>query len=506
MHQIIADTRPARMGPRLHFPERSDIAETRLYASRYLGQARRNGIRVYRHSATRLREALELRCGPIPLIDLDQAEEWIAGLPEDNRERLRAERNAVVAAWRRAFPLLPGERIIRDGMTALADPWQGNDAHTLVYSRRTDLGELAVVAQGTHIDLDTGDYVWTHPASRATSRPSLSAVEAFGVGGATVDMVEECISTFSTIMAACGPEGQVVGAVALVLNTILKVAFPETQVNLPTVIDQIVKQDLAQHNIEQDMTRLLAYTAWMKHQAQDAIANHYDYQQGQEYDETLQNIKDTIEHALDPSNPLLQSISDLQYGKYPCEPEFQIMALPVFLQGVSIHLLFLQTAILLSNNATTFKTSRTESLVNTAKDYLQHLQTQLDTISSRYEHRMACRTSQIYDFSYSECSGGMCTDEKVVYFIDLYGSEYPQRDTIEMHGWANIAGWERCGHAKGGGFDCPDMKPAQAEYFAQLDADFRTHYNFGAKRESDLREAMNMLQGIIDTYSPMVSA
>ncbi|ONK15987.1 hypothetical protein [Streptomyces sp. MP131-18] len=501
LYQIIV-ARPKMTGPRLHFPDQPRTVDARLYASRYLGRARRGERLLYRHKPQHLRGVLTRRTGRLPVFSPEQVEDWLRKLPDDKQQQVRASMAAALPQWRRNYPLLRGEEITEERITALSDLWKGNEKYTLVYTRNAGPAALAVVAQGCSVDPESGTYRCLE-RSAASSRPGTPAV-----GDGTLDIVEQCLNTLGQIAFTCGPEGQVVGAAALILNTILSVGFGQSQVNLPKVIDDIMKQDLAEDHIYQDMTHLLTYTSWIAEQAEAAIENDYDYKQGQAYEETLADIKTSVKNALEPNFPLLQTISDLQNGEYPSDPEFQLMALPVLLVGISIHLLYLQISILLSNDATTFKSPATVYLVNAAKDYLAHLQDKVGTISDRYAQRMDASHTAIGETTFTHCAGIQCGDEHIIFFQDWNTSQYPQRESLPLpeSGESNLVWYAYCDSEKGGGWDCPsgDAQSAYTDYWQGVDTDFRNHYNYSSKRQDDLSQAIASVQAIIDRYEPLL--
>ncbi|WP_433260826.1 hypothetical protein ACQPZF_25175 [Actinosynnema sp. CS-041913] len=513
LYQII-ESRRVPIGARLHFPGKGDSANL-LYAITYFGRVRRKG-RAIRGLHPRRRRTddphefaqLRLHCGELPVFQESVVNQWLDKFDKTKREQLIARRDKAIAAWRKGYPLRPNEKVTSEFMTALQTHWGGNEQYTLVYSRSTDQGALAVVVQGSKIDRNTGDYE--------------CLAEGFGLASeidgraeakdspVPLDIVEQCLGTLSMIAFACGPYGAVIGAVGLALNTILTVSFPPKQVNLPKILDDILKADLAVDHIRDDMTKILAYTKWVSQQAEAAVANEYNYKQGKAYNDTLNEIKSTVTNALEPNYPLLTAISRLQNGDFDTGglAPFKILALPAFIQGMTIHLLYLQVSILLSNDATTFKSPKTVYLVNAAKDYQKHLKTQIGAISDKYYSRMRYSGSPIEQTPTShDCSGGYCTYSSYLMFEDPMSDSFPRRPATFLpprNEWRAVW-YEKCDPKKGGGWDCPssDAQKAHKDYWASVETDLRNFYNFSATRQDDLNKAVGRLQEIIDKYEPL---
>ncbi|MFF2374583.1 hypothetical protein ACFVUW_09395 [Streptomyces xiamenensis] len=431
IHQLLVKAKLTRSS-RLHFPDQPATSDARIYAGQYLPHTSYASHLVGKPG---LSQILDYRTGPLPVLDPDGFESLLASLEPEQRDRVQEWSAAAIANWRRSLPLLPNEELTHDRITALTDPWNGNPASSLVYHRLTDRGQLAVVAQGSRAETVIGKPAETE------QRPCGSLAETPGDGppppaiASEIDIVKQSLNTLGMISYACGPGGAIIGSANLALATILNVLFPPQQINLVDAIDKVIKQDLANDHIQNNMTTLLTYTTWWSMQAKNAQTHKYTDQQSQAYKDTLDHIKQEIDFAIGPNSSLQKAVTDLRTGEYQSTPEFQLIALPVFMLGASTHLAFLLGSVIYSTDATTVKSPKTVELVNYAKLYKKHVEDSVDIIQKRWDSRMKnytpynlARQSKIY---HCDQTGMTCADEMICYWIDDHGGEFPKRSTTQ---------------------------------------------------------------------------
>lgn len=431
IHQLLVKAKLSRSS-RLHFPDQPATSDARIYAAQYLPHTSHASHLVGRPGLSRI---LDHRTGPLPILNADGFDALTSSLEPEQRDRVQKWSAAAIAEWRQKLPLLPGEQLTRDRITALTEEWSGNPATSLVYHRLTNRGQLAVVAQGSTAEAVTGNL------PESAQRPCGSPAESSSDGpppptiASELDIVKQSLNTLGMISYACGPAGAIIGSTNLVLATILNVLFPPQQINLVDAIDKVMKQDLANDHIHNNMTTLLTYTTWWSMQAKNAQSNKYTDAQSQAYKDTLNHIKQEIDFAIGPNSSLQKAVTDLRTGQYESTPEFQLIALPVFMLGASTHLAFLLGSIIYSTDATTVKSPKTAELVNYAKLYKKHVEDSIEIIQKRWDSRMKnytpynlARQSKVY---HCDQTGMTCADEMLCYWIDDHGGEFPKRNTTQ---------------------------------------------------------------------------
>ncbi|MFE4669753.1 insecticidal delta-endotoxin Cry8Ea1 family protein [Streptomyces sp. NPDC056716] len=483
LHQIIA----ARTGgpePDLHFPARNGGPEASVYAGTYLQRTRRAS-----HQPPAFRALLDESTGPLPLLDQREFTSLLSGLLSGAEPDLCRQLQDMVtretAVRRQSHPLLRGERIEEDYITALAEPWRDRGQHALVYYRRTNLGELAVI-----------------PIASATSTATSTGVAGNSAATTTMDIVRQSLTTVSMIAFACGPEGVIVGAGGLILNTILSIAFPPEQVDLPKAISDLVKQDLADDHLLQAAPKILAYTTWISEYAKAKKGFKFTSKEEKAYQSTFAELKKNVEDALSPGSPLLQTISELQNGTYPSTPEFQYIALPLFCLAASTHLTMLQVDILLTkdDDATTWHSPKTAYFIEAATRYADHIRDSLKVVYyGRYNKRMTDRVDGTHKCDYLRAKG---LDADYHYFKDDHAGEFPQRHTETLLGGPF---YDNCYNVAGHGESYDDVEKSRNDYWLGVDQEFKNAYCIPGSRAEDLGEVWDELRELIARYSEVVS-
>ena len=315
----------------LFFPVQADPAQAAAYARRYLLQIAEpeapSGVQADEAAVlARVKRAADM---PSTL----DAESGLLALPPTQQEVLAQKQRIFMLYWRRVCPLLEGETLLTERVTFTAEAWAGFPAHILLYERRTDQGELALLLPYVHMNPQTGqlDYAGKmEGVLPALVRPSNEALLGSSADG--FDIAQSVLGMITWVGMGCGPAGMVVAAGAGIIEIILGLVRPKGDpVNLPKVVDQVLKRDLAEDHVLHHATTILTYIDWLSEQNKEALQGTMSGIDPAKYKDALAQLKQYVTNACDPSSPLLQAIGDLKNGGYSIDPSFQILALPVFL-------------------------------------------------------------------------------------------------------------------------------------------------------------------------------
>jgi hypothetical protein len=207
------------------------------------------------------------------------------------------------------------------------------------------------------------------------------------VGAGSLSVLTSAISVGQMVLFAFGPEG-VIAAAGL---QVLELCFGSDQnkpVNLPKVINDLVVQDFANDHVKTDLATIVGYASWLSEQNDQAISGRMPDKQQNIYADTLAQLKQYVVNACDPGSQLRTAISNLQNGDYTSDPPFCVLGLPAFLLGAFLHLAFERARLLLSNDATTFRSPLASNIARYASNYLDYLKNTLEIIDNDYGHRL----------------------------------------------------------------------------------------------------------------------
>jgi hypothetical protein len=502
--------------PLLFFPVNVDPARAEAYASRYLYTVQ-FASSVDMQVDEGARQALVKRAvGPRPAT-LD-AEPGLQALPPAQQRLLAQKQRSFLLFWQQIYPLLDGETLLAEQVTFTAEAWAGYPPHILFYERKTDQGELALVLPYVHIDPQTGQlYNQTAAYGALPELFSISNQAQLGSAADGFDIMQSVLGMITWVGMGMGPEGMVLAAVAGIFEIIFSLFRPKgSNVDLPKVVHDILKRDLAEDHILKNVTTILTYINWLSQQNQVALQGTMSGLDPKKYQDAVADLKRYISDACNPSMPLLQAIGDLQRGNYPCDPSYQILSLAAFLLGASTHLLFEKCRILFLTDATTFRSPVTYELVNVAKDYLAHTQNVVAQIEGEFKKRL----DGIHDpkrMHVRDLSGRMYY--VYLYITDDHADLYPEQETktredslVEKYTNKNVVWSKDC---ESGGccsdFNDPnsytcDMGAAavwKAEYVARITSTLETKYNYPAERRADTHNVIAELEKVIRQFEPL---
>lgn len=500
--------------PLLFFPVSTDRTQAEAYACRYLRTVQSAEAPVVQADEEALQAWLGSAVGSRPAT-LD-TESRLQALPQAQQRLLAQKQRSFLLFWQPIYPLLDGETLLAEQVTFTAESWNGYPPHILFYERRTDQGELALVLPYVHIDPQTGQ-LGLRTAERGVGElPALlspSNQALLGSSGDAIDIIQSALGMITWVGMGMGPEGMVIAAAAGIFEIIFGLLRPKASpVDLPKVVDEILKRDLAEDHILRNVTTILTYINWLSEQNQSALQGTMSGIDPKKYHDALEDLKKYITNACDPGMPLLQAIGDLQRGNYPCgDPGYQILGFAAFLLGASTHLLFEKCRILFLTDATTFRSPITYELVNIAKGYLAHTRDVVAQIEGVFNKRiggiqdpkqMHLRTESGY------------LSNVYVYIKDEQANAYPEQKTetqeeaiLGRYTNTNLVWYKYC--ASNGccsnEYTC-NMDEAfswKAEYVARITSILEKKYNYPAERRADVHKIIAQLEATINQFEPL---
>ena len=311
---------------------------------------------------------------------------------------------------------------------------------------------------------------------------------------------------------------------------------------LPKELDDVVKADLVNQELTDALNHILTYSSWMA--SQGSLERRTDAHWKQ-HEGAWDDIEKYVVDALDPSSPLLQTISSLKNDAVLSQPpdDFALQAFPVLTLGIGVHLLLVRARILLSTDATTFKSPFSVDMVNLAKDYLARVvwiddhihgcfKTRLDAISAVHDAELTLAFSPKDSFfgSIQSISG-----VPVRYFVDgattapaasnpnwaisddwlqeassytdqvlsYWESSYPPQTDVDsdkaglLHGWTPpiTTVWYADAH--------PDDRP-HTDYVAKISGQLQTLHRYPMSRQADVSSLRKNLAATVEEFSALV--
>jgi hypothetical protein len=347
---------------------------------------------------------------------------------------------------------------------------------------------------------------------QATSAASLHAAPTVSSAGA-LSILKSAISVSQMVLFAFGPGG-VIAAAGLEVFGLCFGSDGGKPVNLPKTINDLVVQDFANDHVMTDLATIIGYTKWMAMQNPSAISAQMPDKEQKRYQDSLDELKGHVRETCGPGSHLLAAISNLQNAQYDSDPPYKLLGLPTLLLGAFLHLTFLKARLLLSTDATTFRSPQARELAGFASDYLDYLKARSDDFEKAYGHRLN-GVSMLIQGDFIENVGDRRIKRHYVYITDSRAGEFPKRDIVWPSmggpGWAgdyakNIVWFNVCG-SKGlfdpGSCDDGDIAPGKSwrqDYMAGLWKDLDEKYNYGPERIQEYATCAAELKKIVEAY------
>lgn len=503
----------------LHFPANPGYAHTYLAASGRHGDT---------HALQRL-----ITAAAHPLPKLADRAVVLTRLDEAVRHSLIQKERRYIDAMHSCFPMLTGETLQGERVEAVAGTESDVLCGALVYIRRTDFGELAIIDTQTRLNFETGVLDMRRPQAGTWPVIAPFAKEPIAYAAESgLSIVRSAINVAAMTLFAAGPAG-IAAATALNIFSFIFGLSDDSQAKRDAAllknIETILQQDKATAEIQKALTHITTYTEWLAVQPSGALINNTTTPaERKAHIDSLAGLKEKIDAATSPNNPLLQSIGLLKHGSgVTSDPSFQIMALPVFMFGASVHLLFLRISLLVSTDATSFHSPIAANIANYAADYRKHIEEQVKEIRASIEKRKNAVVSTaipcVYEVS-RFASGGFgvhvnTTKYNALLAVDGAPNDRPALEPLKLeegtHGiLPNVYAVVTCGIYD----EChPEQNPPmytaarygefearRTEYLENIRNKLEEHYNFQAARQKEIDEMQAELKDIEDTYRKLV--
>jgi hypothetical protein len=488
------------------------------YAQRYLTAARANGKPVHAWRSEAEIDAAVLASIGAPPKRLDRAL-GLAALAAPARAELLSKEALLTTAMRRAFPVLDQESIAAEDVTITAEPWGLAPLGSLYYARRTNFGQLVVVAGTIVVDAATGTLAYRVPSAALGLRPVLAvrtenaASLALASDGAGIDTLKSVLGVLQMVLFAVGPEGVLLAAGI----GFLELLFGPSQkpVDLPKVINELVVQDFANHDVAVDLSQIVAISKWLSEQRASVISGQSSDTVKSKFADAYKDLYGYVVTEAGPQGRVFGALADLQ-GIRTSDPPWHVLGLPAFLLGASLRLLLMKIRLLFSTDATTFRSPETYEIVNTARDYLTYLNDTVAVIDKAFSDRLggigAVTQGDFVEVA-SGTMGSTAVSRHYAYIIDSAAATFPEQAVlVPTTGGAssgyepNIVWYSVCypkGCSSTGSCDDGDTGPVEVwrtAYIqgvtAQLDQKFAT-----AQRRADIKTVQDMLNTVISTYA-----
>jgi hypothetical protein len=336
----------------------------------------------------------DARESPRPSLEVNEAD-WPpladpevlrAKLPPSVRAYLEKALPIALQNFRERFPLLPGETIARDLITALTSDWNGAPKGTVIYQRQTNLGTIAFGIPTMTIDLQTG----------ATSYATLEAVLPPEMPADLVlleisDTDKTMIDAALTIAQLAGfalppPYGVILSRGAAVLQKIFDQCMSKKHVPLSTQVADAVKAVGVGLNLENINATIGTDYDWLRNRYDAAWTDHAAPVSDDEYRDFKRHLSDKL--AADMG--IIHDVNLLN------EPSYQIPGFPLYLLGASLVLLLMKIDLLIqSSEKSVLDTNAFTTLINTLKNYIKNAEATKAEIDKRISNRLA-KISQVY--------------------------------------------------------------------------------------------------------------
>ncbi len=271
-----------------------------------------------------------------------------------------------VSDFEALFPLFPGEQVTSRSVEKLARPWHRFPAGTVLYRRRSDVGEVILAAR------PAGSASVTSPRPEAAAAIDDDAV--FG------ELMNASL-TFAVFagFAMGGPAGLVVAGGATVLQQVFallgkKQSIPESELFLQAVEKLAVHEDLNK-----------AFAAFKTNYDWFSTSFEKEWQDGATTDpDEFTRFKSGLAETLGPNSTMIDFINLLEEDDY-AKPGFA-----VFLTMAGFHLVLLKIDLILNSiDRQVVDAPEMQTYLTFADQYIKQASTTTTSINADYDARLS---------------------------------------------------------------------------------------------------------------------
>ncbi len=373
--------------------------------------------------------AAELRVPLSPVgLSVLTPDEGMHKLPPSVQAALAPQIKTALAHFSGEVPLAPGEEVEDSTIGALALPWQGLAAGTLVFLRRSNLATLACVIPGARIDLQTGAlkadsgalYRFSPIAqvigSGTITQDTVMLAADAGPGKDTKTIVDAALTAITFVgFGISGPWGLALAGAAAVAEVLFNAFFNTGEDPLAVQIGDVVKELLGQQEITDHANSIATSLSVFKQNWTEMKT--MDQQQ-------IDTLRDVASHQVQDTSDLNAALTFLSGGdsvNFMDTKDLQRSTLAVYGLGLSTKLLWIKLALLLDESSEA-KGDKTKSgylhtLVNVGDQGTAYLNTQKAAIEQELVDRVAAIGPCVPAAYIVEILGGG-TENKVTAFED----------------------------------------------------------------------------------------
>jgi hypothetical protein len=399
--------------------------------------------------------------------------------------RLRALGRTLRRRWDERIPLLDSEQQTGSDVTFLLEPWLDAPASSVVYRRRTNVAEYAVVLDELNVAAITAGLC-------EAGRPI-----RFIAADATVNTdiyANELIQGTLTLaefaaFAIPGPAGPIVAGGVSVFHTLftkyLSNEHREVSSNTGSQITTAIGALIDKAALLEASARVASYHDWFKQKYDAAWTASSEARR--ESDAELDEFKDYLSGAFDPGggfNTVLELLQDDHY---------RIRGLAVFTTAASLHLTLRKVKMLLEsvNKSSIAESDDYRSLMYEARRYSASAEKSLEDARNRVASRLARiqgpLTRQVSVPVAGRYGAAGATIQKTMHYFT---------DGDAMLGEHTDTRFGGCGGEDKG----PDVLTAEELEAYRRNAETEVRNEIGFHRDAELATAVAKLQDIVSTY------